>query len=174
MILASETYSDPPSDWQTACAVPKVDQVEVYGCGVACLSMVAGLEYSAARKIFVNAGMARRRGGKAPLSTNMSDLCTTLTMAGLANAPRKWNDWSNFRGLGIIKVRLRLPGAGKGWHWAVAFAHDAYEFVIFDPHFPMPALRRMPLDVECCQFDLFDVVGKWIQVENIYPRCGVA
>lgn len=170
-ILAPEIYYEPPSDWQSACAVPKVHQCEEYGCGVACLSMVAGLEYPAAREIFVNAGMGRRRGGKAPLSTNMADLSTTLTIAGLANAPRKWNGWNNFRGLGIIKVRLRLPGAGKGWHWAVAFAHEAYEVVIFDPHYTMPAFRRMPLNVECCGFDLFEVVGKWIQVENIYqPR----
>lgn len=110
--------------------------------------------------------MGKRRGSKRPLSTNMMDMVTLLTTTGLASAPRKWNGWNQFRGLGLIKVRP--PDMLRGWYWAVAFTHDEYDVVLFDPHCDLPGLRRLPLDVLVVDLERYGVIGKWIQVENLH------
>lgn len=160
------TTDYPPQDWETACSIPKIESQEGYGSGVAALAMVLGKDYATGRALFVKTGMAQRRGSKHPLSTNLSDMITLLTIAGLACSPRKWTGWNQFRGLGIVKVRP--PALTRGWYWAVAFTHPQYDIVLFDPHCDLPGLRRLPMDVMVVQPERYLVVGKWIQVENLH------
>lgn len=130
------------------------------------MAMVTGQDYSSARQAFVKAGLAQRRGGKVALSTNMAEMSAVITIGGLANTPRKWAGWNQFRGLGIIKIRYRTEGRDR-WYWAVAFTHREYGVVLFDPHDSLPSFRCAPMDVLMHEFDKYEVVGKWLQVENI-------
>lgn len=158
-------------DWQAACPIQKIGQREYYGCGVACLAMVAGIEYEQARSIFAANGLTARRKQRAPLSTSFEELRGVLTAAGLFNEQRRWKGWRSFHGLGVFKMRDDWRGEeGKGkWHWVVAFRHPVYEIVIFDPHQQSPAFAQMPLDVICVGFDIYQPRGLWIQVEQRVP-----
>ena len=158
-------------DWQALCSIQKAVQPEGYGCGVACLAMVAGLDYEQAWRIFYRNGLDARRKQRPPLSTCHSELSGVITAAGLVNEQRRWTGWRDFNGLGIFKMKDDWRGDGfkKKWHWVVAFRHPVYEVVIFDPHQPAPAFTKMPMDVECTAFSLYQPKGLWLQVEQLQP-----
>ncbi|MCO2484700.1 hypothetical protein FA336_13860 [Pseudomonas aeruginosa] len=153
--------------WQVRCGIQKV-RVEDGHSGVACLAMVAGLNYQEASEVFVSTGLGIRRRGRPAFSTNCSEMRMAVGAAGLIQQARRWQGWSNFQGLGILKVKddwRGEEGAGR-WHWVTAFRHPEFEIVVFDPFMEFPAFKRMPLDELCTRFDLYEPKGQWLQVEQ--------
>ncbi|HBO8004302.1 TPA: hypothetical protein L5C29_003211 [Pseudomonas aeruginosa] len=160
---------DSEAGWQARCGITKVQQTDGYGCGAACLAMVTGMTYAEAREHFVSIGLGVRRSCRPPLSTSSREMRMAVASSGLIVEARRWKGWDSFEGLGILKVRDDWRGAVGKWHWVVAFRHPEFDVVIFDPHAPDPAFRRMPADVTCWPFHLYEPKGEWLQVEQRLP-----
>lgn len=154
------------SDWQSRCGITKLTQMDGYGCGVACLAMVLGTSYEQARQHFIANGLGIRRGCRPAFSTSSGEMRMAVASSGLIINARRWNGWSNFSGLGILKVRDDWRGAKGKWHWAVSFRHPEFGIVIFDPHQSAPSFLNMPFDVICIDFSIYEPKGEWIQVEQ--------
>jgi len=155
--------------WQDRCGVLKVVQTDRYGCGIACLAMVAGIPYEVARQQFNEYGLGIRRGCRPAYSTTTSELIGAVGRSGLLVQPRRWRGWSDFHGLGILKVRDDWRGKKGKWHWAVAFRHNEFGVVVFDPHETTPSFEQMPMDVICIDFRYYEPKGQWLQVEQRMP-----
>lgn len=156
-------------DWQSRCGIRKIVQTDPYGCGVACLAMVAGLTYEAARERFNALGLGVRRGCKPAYSTSSGEMRMAISSSGLFTDSRRWRGWAEFQGLAVIKVRDDWRGAKGRWHWAVAFRHPEFDIAVFDPHQSAPSFSRMPTDVECFDFRKYEPKGEWFQVEQSVP-----
>lgn len=155
------------SDWQSRCGIRKIVQTDTYGCGVACLAMVAGISYEAARERFHELGLGVRRGCKPAYSTSSGEMRMAISTSGLIS--RRWRGWAELQGLAVIKVRDDWRGAKGRWHWAVAFRHPEFDIAVFDPHQSAPSFSRMPTDVECFDFCIYEPKGEWFQVEQSVP-----
>lgn len=153
-------------DWQAECGITKLIANQPYGCGIACLAMVAGLTLDEARERFVSLGLGIRRGSRAAFSTASFEMRMAIANAGLVTATRRWKGWAEFTGLGVIKIKADWRGAPGQWYWAVAFRHPSLGIVLFDPHHPLPSFEHMPFDVECCTFTVYEGKGEWLQVEQ--------
>lgn len=159
MTLAAE-------EWRARCGVKKLAQDDTYGCGVACLAMVLGCEYSRARTQFIKLGLGVRRSSRPALSTTSREMHMAISSAGLITEARRWRGWENFQGLGILKVRDDWRGAKGRWHWVVAFRHPVYELAIFDPHMLEPSFKRAPSNLDVVPFSIYEPKGEWFQVEQ--------
>ncbi|MEN1629717.1 hypothetical protein AAIH00_11405 [Pseudomonas aeruginosa] len=157
------------SDWQSRCGIRKIVQTDTYGCGVACLAMVAGISYEAARERFHELGLGVRRGRKPAYSTSSGEMRMAISTSGLITDSRRWRGWAELQGLAVIKVRDDWRGAKGRWHWAVAFRHPEFGIAVFDPHQSAPSFSRMPTDVECFDFCIYEPKGEWFQVEQSVP-----
>lgn len=157
------------SDWQSRCGIRKIVQTDTYGCGVACLAMVAGISYEAARERFHELGLGVRRGCKPAYSTSSGEMRMAISTSGLITDSRRWRGWAELQGLAVIKVRDDWRGAKGRWHWAVAFRHPEFDIAVFDPHQSAPSFSRMPTDVECFDFGFYEPKGEWFQVEQSVP-----
>eukprot|EP00659_Diplonema_papillatum_P003081 gene3081-4843_t len=104
MTLAAE-------EWRARCGIKKLAQDDTYGCGVACLAMVLGCDYSRARTQFIKLGLGVRRSSRPALSTTSREMHMAIASAGLITEARRWRGWENFQGLGILKVRDDWRGA---------------------------------------------------------------
>lgn len=153
-------------DWQNQCGIQKIRQTDPYGCGVACLAMVTGSSYEAARVIFNAHGFGIRRKSRPAYSTASWEMRMAIELSRLVVSTRRWSGWDSFQGLGVLKVRDDWRGAEGRWHWVVAFRHPEFDIAVFDPHQCDPAFKRMPLDVVCFNFELYDPKGDWLMVEQ--------
>lgn len=159
------------SEWQSRCGIRKIVQTDAYGCGVACLAMVAGIAYEDAKQRFNALGLGVRRGSKPAYSTSSSEMRMAIASSGLITETRRWRGWDELQGLAVIKVRDDWRGARGRWHWAVAFRHPDFEIAVFDPHQQDPAFSRMPTGVLCFDFSIYEPKGDWFQVEQLVPVC---
>lgn len=75
----------------------------------------------------------------------------------------------SLHGLGILKVRDDWRGMKGKWHWVVAFRHQEFGVVVFDPHETAPCFENMPLDELCIDFRFYEPKGEWLQVEQSFP-----
>lgn len=164
VVAADSEMSTPDSAWVSSCAIKKWLSPDHREGIVACLAMVGGLDYSAAKDLVVRAGYSVRRGTSKPFCVNRTEMCALFGMAGLTYAPRPWKGWGAFQGLGVIKVRPQHVESRHYFYYAVAFTHPAYGVVIFDPYCPYPAFQHAPLDVLYTDFDTLVPVRSWIQV----------
>lgn len=105
--------------------------------------MVAGEPYERVRALFVDQGLAARRGRKHPFATNFRELLAVSAMLGLKGTMRRWTGWQAVSGAGIIKV----PTTALDWHWVVVERTEAFGVVAQDPEVDWPAFDRAPLDV---------------------------
>lgn len=156
----------PPTDWAARVHPAKVTQEDAYGCGAACLAMVAGVSYDRARAHFVTLGLGAHRRGRPPLSTNTTEMAWAIASIGLLVEQRPWRGWDALVGLAVLKVRDDWRGAKNRWHWAVAVRHPDYDVVVLDPHGNLPAFRRPPLDVLANSFERYSICGRFLQVEQ--------
>ena len=159
------------SDWQSRCGIRTIVQADRYGCGVACLAMVAGITYEEARQRFNSLGLGVRRGCKPAYSTSSGEMRMAISSSGLITDSRRWRGWAELQGLAVIKVRDDWRGAKGRWHWAVAFRHPEFDIAVFDPHQTEPSFSRMPFDVLCFDFRIYEPKGEWFQVEQLFPLC---
>lgn len=164
--LAPAVRDAPLADWIARVDLAKVTQEDGYGCGSACLAMVAGISYAEARGHFITLGLGARRCGRPPLSTNTTELAWAIASRGLLVEQRPWRGWDALAGLAVLKVRDDWRGAKNRWHWVVAFRHPDYDVVVFDPHWDLPAFRRPPLDVLVSSFERYSIRGRFLQVEQ--------
>jgi hypothetical protein len=157
------------ANWEASCRISRVEQEDRFGCGVACLAMIAGITYAEARLTLLRYGLGsdQRRNGKKPFSTNFTELMLVLAEHGKDTTKKQWKGWDQFEGIGIIKVRC-APGAPQNsWHWVVAEQHSLFGVVIHDPDFPLPCFQRQqPEDVACHPFDNYEPHGCWISIVN--------
>lgn len=157
------------SEWERTCRIKKVIQEDPYGCGVACLAMVANTDYPTARLTFLSFGFGseNRRHGKQPFSSNFAELIVALGEHRLDARMHRWQGWDQFQGIGIIKVRC-CPGARKNaWHWVVAERHERFGIVLHDPGFHLPCfLEKPPCGVQCHPFDNYEPHGNWISIRQ--------
>lgn len=163
--LLAESQATEPTDWQARCGVQKL-LTDGYYSGVACLAMVGGVSFETARRIFVEAGLGVGRPGRPAFSTNISEMRMAVAMTGLLQQTKRWRGWDDFSGLGILKMKADWCGAPGKWYWATAFRHPLFEIVVFDPHVEYPAFKRMPLDVLCTDFEIYEPRGQWLQIEQ--------
>lgn len=154
------------SDWQGRCGIQKIIQSDNYGCGIACLAMVAGTTYEHSRRQFDMLGLGVRRGCRPAYSTSSGEMRMAVASLGLILQARRWSGWGNFNGLGILKVRDDWRGAKGRWHWAVAFRHPVFEIALFDPHQSAPSFVNLPQDTICVDFSIYEPKGEWLQIEQ--------
>lgn len=133
------------------------------------MAMVTGTTYEAARVRFNSLGLGVRRGCKPAYSTSSGEMRMAISSAGLITDSRRWHGWAELQGLAVIKVRDDWRGAKGRWHWAVAFRHPEFDIAVFDPHQSAPSFSRMPADVECFDFRIYEPKGEWFQVEQSVP-----
>jgi ABC-type bacteriocin/lantibiotic exporter with double-glycine peptidase domain len=157
------------ANWESTCRITKVTQEDPFGCGVACLAMVAKTDYASARLTFLSYGFGseHRRNGKAPFASNFAELILVLGEHGIDARMQRWKGWDQFDGIGIIKVKCG-PGARKNdWHWVVAEKHAQFDVVIHDPDYFLPCFREhSPEDVQCHPFDSYEPHGNWISLRR--------
>lgn len=148
-------------DWESDYRTRLVRQRERSDCGVACLAMVASIDYVEALATFERLGY----GAKKPrLSSNFAELTAALRHHGLTPRMTRWRGWESFSGLGILKTRAaRRPNRGQ-WHWVVAEAHAACGYLVRDPACPLAALERPPLSVSHRELRDTVISGCWLQV----------
>lgn len=141
--------------------VEKVLQEDTHGCGVACLAMVAGISYSAARATFLRLGFGPGRNRKPPFASNFKDLMSGLGEHGISSEMKRWRTWSDIEGVSILKVE---NGRKNSWHWVVAEAHPLYKVVIHDPDLDLPVFMCPPPGVNTRPFTAFKPYGNWIRI----------
>jgi ABC-type bacteriocin/lantibiotic exporter with double-glycine peptidase domain len=147
--------------WEADYRTRLVRQRERTDCGVACLAMVAGIDYSAALTTFVELGYADK---KTRLSTNYHELMAALRHHGLAVCMKRWRGWGYFSGLGILKTRaINRPNRGS-WHWVVAESRPSCGYLVRDPNSPLAAIEYPPLSVLYRDLGQASVSGCWLQV----------
>lgn len=154
------------ADWQARCGIQKIVQTDEYGCGIACLAMVTGTTYESARQKFNALGLGIRRSGRPAYSTSSREMLQALASTGLIIDSRRWGGWRAFHGLGVLKVRDDWRGAKGRWHWVVAFRHSEFGIAVFDPHQGEPSFERMPAEVLCFDFNIYEPKGEWFQIEQ--------
>lgn len=156
----------PRDDWQSRCGIQKIVQIDRYGCGIASLAMVTGATYESARHRFNELGLGVRRSGRPAYSTSGREMHYALAASGLLVDSRRWQGWEAFHGLGVLKVRDDWRGAFGRWHWVVAFRHSAFGIAVFDPHQTEPSFQKIPMDVLCFDFRIYEPKGTYLQVEQ--------
>jgi ABC-type bacteriocin/lantibiotic exporter with double-glycine peptidase domain len=156
-------------DWASTCRITNVMQEDTFGCGVACLAMIAKLDYASARLTFLSYGFGseNRPNGRAPFATNFKELLLVLGEHTLDARMKRWRGWDQFEGIGIIKVKCG-PGARKNdWHWVVAEKHERYGVVVYDPMAHQPSFRKRPPEgVQSQPFKKHVPFGNWISVRK--------
>lgn len=105
------------TNWRSVCRAQHTLQQDSYGCGVACLAMVAGVPYAEVRALCVDLGLGEKRGRKHPFATNFRDLTAVATQMGLNATMRRWNGWDALNGIGNHQSahkgrELALDGGG--------------------------------------------------------------
>lgn len=113
-----------------------VRQLTPYGCGVACVAIVAGVDYWTACEAIFGAEPPDDHG------TETGDLRRGLSRLGVRSAPRllalAGRPCSDLATDAIVKVNLRQDG---WWHWVV---WDLHRQRIIDP-MKRPYRRHRPI-----------------------------
>lgn len=141
--------------------VAKVRQQGLNDCGVACLAMVKGCSYEAAKGTFDAVGLSIRRGRKAAYASNFTDLISALAAAGVAAQRRRFIDWGRITGKCIIKTNV---DASRNWHWVVAY-RTRNGIVLQDPAVELPCFESPPLDVFYVPLHKYSPAGCYLQIE---------
>lgn len=156
--------------WESRVSIVRVEQEDSHGCGVACLAMISGLPYAAARSSFVDAGLGSKRPRRAPFSSNFRELISTLRMRGFEGKMKLWQGWDKVTGTGILKIAQKTletsPSVKGNWHWVVVETTEEFGIVIHDPLNPIPGFERPPLDVAYARLSTYQPYGAWIQVDR--------
>ena len=147
--------------WESDYRTRLVRQRERSDCGVACLAMVAGIDYLEALDTFEGLGYADK---KSRLATNFSELAAALSRHGLAARLKRWRGWDEFSGLGILKTRASDWSSHGPWHWVVAESQPSCGYLVRDPSSPLAALERPPLWVCYRNLEHTVISGCWLQV----------
>jgi len=129
--------------WESTCRIQRVLQNDPYGCGVACLAMVADISYMTARGVFDAVGIPELRP-KMPYSTNFKQLRQVLSEFGVKSTLERWRGWKHFSGVGILAVDAGPGISTRNWHWVVAETHPTYEVVVHDPWPSLAIMKRAP------------------------------
>jgi hypothetical protein len=154
-------------DWESTCRITKVMQEDTFGCGVACLAMVAKIYYAEAKRTFIKHGLdsENRPDRRKPFATIFQQLIRVLDDHTPGSKKEPWRGWDRFEGVGIIKVECRPKGGNGDWHWVVAEKHDRFDVVVHDPYHALPSFRKRPPEgVECDPFENHVSCGDWIRV----------
>lgn len=131
--------------------------------------MVTGTAYEVARERFNEYGLGVRRKCRPAYSTTSGEMAGAIARTGLLVQPRRWRGWTEIHGLAILKVRDDWRGMKGKWHWVVAFRHQEFGVVVFDPHETAPCFEKMPFDELCIDFNFYEPKGEWLQVEQSFP-----
>ncbi|KSQ21592.2 hypothetical protein APB26_31895 [Pseudomonas aeruginosa] len=136
-------------------------QEDSHGCGVACLAMIAGVDYLSARDTFTRLGYGVQRKNKQPFSSNFTDLMSALQQHGILTKMARWVSWEALNGLGILKV---ANGHHNSWHWVVARPAPDSGVVIHDPLRSSISLIHAPAGSGSALNDDLVPYGNWIRI----------
>lgn len=100
-------------------ALHHVQQRTPCDCGVACLAMVANVDYAVAHSAFVLNKLDYARPGRRPLASNFRELTACARTLGIALRMAPFRGFDHLPELSILKVSDGVPGS-RNWHWIVA------------------------------------------------------
>jgi ABC-type bacteriocin/lantibiotic exporter with double-glycine peptidase domain len=113
-------------------------QRDVTGCGLACVSMLAGVTYASVKSRAIALGLVESRG---PFYTCSADLRKLLLSFDLTSKQgRKVTSWQSVSTLAIVAINHQA--ASDTWHWVVYISsgNDAY---VLDPRAKIKTARRV-------------------------------
>lgn len=149
-----------PIDCVETCAPSqptKVRQRLRTDCGVACLAMVARVEYEQAAQAFTQAGLAVKRRGKQPFSSNFKDIASAAARLDISIQMQRFRSWDDVQSPTILKVSS--GGGRKGdWHWVVALRTER-GIEILDPGTDLPSFENPPDDTAYIDFTSYQPTG---------------
>lgn len=105
--------------------IRRVVQEEPRGCGIACVAMVAGMNYQAVRNYFARHIFLPR--DRKP-HTRHYQLCRALHKMGIKTEKRRFDHWRSIDTNAIVPINRQIDG---GWHWIVFVSHP--RMYILDP-----------------------------------------
>lgn len=108
------------------------------GCGLACVAMIGGTTYAAAKKII------QERRPRTSLVTSYIDIVWALQRLGFecAATKRAFPGWRRLNGRAIVAINRPSHGKQKHatWHWVVFDEVDGHRYVL-DPEVEAGGLR---------------------------------
>lgn len=160
--IVGEVLAHGPDSAPAPDIITKVRQQGLSDCGVACLAMIKGCSYDAAKRTFDAVGLSVQRGRKAAYATTFTELTDALAAAGIAAQRRRFIDWGRITGKCIIKTNV---DASRNWHWVVAYRAPE-GIVLLDPAVELPCFESPPLDVFYVPLSKYSPAGCYLQIEQ--------
>ena len=104
-----------------------IKQKNPTGCGVACVAMIAGVEYLDSKTVFCKL-LDRNKDKRKSLRTYSEDLKSLLFEFGIESEIKETTSWRGLSGVSIVAVNWE----GIKFHWVIVIK-DKNRFIVIDP-----------------------------------------